>query len=349
MKYSHMILWVIFLLSVALYSNNAYKAQGPIEHWVTWDKAENQLFTSSQGKATLITLGNTSILPTAIVGDTAKSIRALASSPNGAFLALAQENEIVIYETKTSTPLITLETGNANILWLAWSPNGEYLAAISYEEVENLKLWHGENYQLLLNASLGQIFQASWSPDSQTIAYVNTSSQGFYTFLVKEALNEINLDGESLIHPLTKSVVYHSLPSNQTNDNDVSTAIAWSETNEWIVIGSYSGNIRLFDVKNNKFTDEFQGHNAPITAIDFNLDAQKFGTASQDGFIRLWGLENTLIMLAEYPKGEIFTRQIDFSPDGKALAFGIAPEIAESLNLMIDIQIVDVTNAIIEP
>jgi len=186
-------------------------------------------------------------------------------------------------------------------------------------------------------ASLGQIFQATWSPDSQGIAYVDLNSNGFYTFELKAAIVEAIAEGQDTVHSLSKSQVYNPLASD--NSDNISTSIAWSQTGTWIGLGDYRGNITLFNTETRTFDREFQSHSEAITSLDFSPDGKYLASAGQDGFVRIWDISDGKL-LSEYPKGNIFTRQIDFSPDGTMLAFGVEADSTKSTQLTSGVQIV---------
>lgn len=138
------------------------------------------------------------------------------------------------------------ETINA----IAFSPNGQTLAAGGYQEVH---LWNvgASNLTSTFKEHQGWIKAIAFSPDGKTVASVSSSK------------------GRNIKHPM----IYLDL-----------SAPIQKEGMRYL----YPHTIRLWDVKTGTIQLTFPMNTLPITALEFSRDSTKLLTASQQGFIDVY-------------------------------------------------------------
>ena len=92
---------------------------------------------------------------------------------------------------------------------------------------------------------------------------------------------------------------------------------------KWVAFGGEAGYVVLYDLINEELVQELYGHTARVNDVAFSNNGRRLATASWDGTIQIWNMEN-LDDLPYYLKdnGESFAWDLTFSPNDDFLIVG---------------------------
>jgi small GTP-binding protein len=102
------------------------------------------------------------------------------------------------------------------------------------------------------------------------------------------------------------------------------SSVQWSPGGELLAVGDNFGVIRLWDIKEARYTVRLEAHKGPITSISWSPDGNALGSGSNDGTVRLWNLSDNVenpSLGVELPFDVVRPiRQVAWSPTGGSLA-----------------------------
>lgn len=201
-----------------------------------------------------------------------------------------------------------------NVWWLAFSPDGKWLATCSYEE-KTVKLW---------DAATGQLTH-TFAADAPT--FITFSPQGI--LLINENYARLRL-----LNINTGENVY------TLEEPDFRGPSVFNPEGNLLATGSSDGTIKLWDVATGQKVRVLLGHSAGLMALAFSPDGRFLASSAKDHTLRFWDVEAghevyTLDFWSLFKLGEGYsganlegvrkmTRifSIAFSPDGTLLASG---------------------------
>lgn len=82
--------------------------------------------------------------------------------------------------------------------------------------------------------------------------------------------------------------------------------------------GNSQYNIIFWDWKKNQRIHELSGHRSQVLYLSLNKEGNLLGSASEDGTVRVWNLNGTLLQTLKNHNGAV--NEIDFSPDSQLVA-----------------------------
>ncbi|KAH0826746.1 quinon protein alcohol dehydrogenase-like superfamily [Lanmaoa asiatica] len=71
--------------------------------------------------------------------------------------------------------------------------------------------------------------------------------------------------------------------------SEVST-IAVSQCGKWVVSGTKSGWVTVWNAKSHEKVTEFKGHGREVCAVDISPDSTRIATGSNDKTVSVWSL-----------------------------------------------------------
>ena len=207
--------------------------------------------------------------------------------------------------------LAVSEFGSDEVLWgvgpgswqLAWTPDGEYLAAMNSQG--SLSLHRGEDGTLVRKIeapSGGQrttrpTYQFRFSPDGETLAWGQKTGR---IALIDPATGETRREMEG--HTARVS------------------AVDWTSDGRRMASASEDHTVRIWKMPEGASSAELIGHSSAVIDVRWSPDESRLATASLDGTVRLWNPE-TGQEVARFPFSSAM-RSVDWSPDGTRLIAG---------------------------
>lgn len=257
----------------------------------------------------------------------------VAFSPDGRVLASGgYDNAVHLWDRTTGELLATLAGHTGDVVRVAFSPDGTWLASSAGWEDSSIRLWDmaaRESLNVLegcvRQAHIGEMGGLAFSPDGRTLA-VTCGSQGVMLWEVSTGQSQMLSQGYNA--PL------HS--------------IAFSPDGTLLAVsGIYGDTIHLWDILTKTEYAVLHGHTDWIWSLDFSPDGTRLASGGQDRTVRLWdlttgeavlvleGLDDAVGGMAHFSDedGDVnqyvemysdIVRSVDFSPDGSRLAVGRA-------------------------
>jgi WD40 repeat protein/serine/threonine protein kinase len=226
----------------------------------------------------------------------------VAFAPRGDLLATDAANEIRLWRTGTWEQVDQPLTLPGNVSVLKFSPDGRYLASLSFPDV--VTVWDVDQWIIVRQISGVRLAGAhkgtlDFSPDGRTL-------------VVGDANHHLQV-----VDIATGSTVF-DIP--QAHSEGI-TAVAWSPNGSVIATGSgYNGGpIRLWDAASGKALEPLEGHTSWISELVFSADSQRLYSSSADQTIRIWDVEQQQCLTTLHGNtDEVYG--LALSPDGTTLA-----------------------------
>ncbi|EMD36926.1 hypothetical protein CERSUDRAFT_155292 [Gelatoporia subvermispora B] len=226
------------------------------------------------------------------------SVRSVAFSPNGAFIASGSDDRTVqMWNAQTGEEVTKPFVGHTDdVNAVAFSPDGAYIASGSSDMT--VRLWNtvtGEEVRQPLSGHDGRIWSVAFSPDGTLII----SASGDKTIRVWDIIMGRNT---------TKPLRGHAGEVN---------SVAFSPDGTNIVSGSDDRTIRVWDVKlGREIIKPLTGHEGLIWSVIFSPDGVHIVSGSTDSTVRVWNARTGEQVLASLTGRTHEIRSIAFPADG---------------------------------
>lgn len=259
----------------------------------------------------------------------------IALSPDGASLAVLGDYQLELWNLSDFSRLHTWEGYTEGVHSLDISPDGQILAAGTFEgPARLLQVQDGRLLHLLPDAQMDLHF----SPDGQTLAAVQygvqlwdvqdgtlqdtyewwsgTAESAAFSPDGRRLAVGMERDGVEVLKSSEREVLFN-LKWETTYYNPIS-AVAFSPDSRLLATGDREPTVRLWDMKNGQLVSALEGHTSEIHDLAFSPDGTTLASASLDGTVRLWRVEDgSPLQVLEHP-GSVL--DVNFSPDGYLLA-----------------------------
>jgi WD40 repeat protein len=197
---------------------------------------------------------------------------------------------------QTGKNAMTFSAHSAEIITVAFSPNGKYLATGSLDNTA--RIWDLETRKeyLTLSGHTADIPCVAFSPDGKQIATASRDKTvGIWD--VKTGKRLMTLSG-------------HSGPV---------SSVAFSPDGIRLATGSWDNTVRIWDAENGKSIKTLSGHSDIVFSVVFSPDGTKLASGSKDHTVTIWNA-NTGDNLLTITNHSDSVYSVSFSPDGKKLA-----------------------------
>lgn len=244
--------------------------------------------------------------------DSDNQVRHVAYSPNGRWLAVGRENDVIRVRNLRSGASVALGADASSVRCLQFSPDGNFLVAC--RSVGPIQLWSfsdGPANPSLKTLGSNAAMDAKFSQDSQFLAVIERDGS-----LVRWKIETIAADKRTQLFAKPNALL-RTLAVDQ-NDNYLATA---DQNGRLYIISDWTTNHTFI---------EQRATNHLIRAIDFYPGANSFATGGDDYQmtggndyqIRVWEIsDDNSISIKHTFKGHLGpVNDLKFSSDGKLLA-----------------------------
>ncbi|MEM7251489.1 MAG: PQQ-binding-like beta-propeller repeat protein [Pseudomonadota bacterium] len=265
-------------------------------------------------------------------------VLAIAIHPNGTEFATAGEDgRVIIWDAAEGREKYTLDVGAGWVENVAWSQNGERLAASCARQVSTFsaggtELWRSDNHPSTVSAiawsSTGELatacygrvtfFDASWGDVVQTLEW-----KGSLVSLALSPDGDVVACGsqDNSVHFWRRSTQRDSMMSGYAGKP---SALAFDAAGRLLATGGGDA-VTVWSFGGSGPEGTRPGvlalHDEPITALAFPRRGNRLASGGRDGSVAVWSLENDGegspigVALASGVVADLFWR-----PDGRALA-----------------------------
>ena len=223
------------------------------------------------------------------------TLRDIAFSPEGQYLAVASGIGVWIYEVATSRALMLIPTASS-VRSVSFSSDGATLAAGARDGT--VKLWDVATGEIIatLEGHTSGVNSVSFSLDGAILA------SGAW-------------DGTVKLWDVATGEIIATLEGHADWVNSVS----FSLDGAILASGSWDGTVKLWDVATRELVATLEEHTDEVNSVSFSLDGAILASASEDGTVKLWDVA-TRELVATLEGYRV--RSVSFSPDGATLASG---------------------------
>ena len=193
--------------------------------------------------------------------------------------------------------LLYTYTGHAGeVLKLAWSPDGEYLASGSVDNTA--QVWH---------ANTGQLFRTYTGHDSWLIALA-WSPNGEYI-----ASGSV----DDTVH--VWRVIDGLISRRYTKHANSVLALAWSPNGEYIASGSDDDTVHVWNANNGRRRHTYTGHTRHVNTLAWSPNGTRLASGSGDHTVQIWEATSGRLLYS-YTGHTNEVNTLAWSPDGTRLA-----------------------------
>lgn len=252
---------------------------------------------------------------------------ALRWSPDGRFLAsCSRDNTVRLWKPGRSSPVSVLEGHQGEVGGLSFSPDSTHLASASHDTTVRIWSLDDTDAQLsqVLDGHTGRVTAVAYSSDGTTL--VSASHD--------RTVRVYQVGGSSGIAALRHTLSGHAGPV---------SAVAISSDSRLIASASLDKTIHLYTDYHN-LVEILVGHTGVVCKLEFSPDssllASTTASVSNDRTVRVWDVSlakelrplQNVAMNGQVPEpsphqtlrefGDSRLAALDFSPDGKYVAYG---------------------------
>ena len=237
----------------------------------------------------------------------------IAFSSDGKLFAVANQEQIFLYQTETGKRIKTLRGHTGNISGLAISPDNRLLISVSGRD-STIKIWDLNKGNIIKNLSqnVGPVTTVSFSPDSKlfvtgaigidrTIKFWDSKSGQLMKTLPKQPGYIYSLgfssDGRQLVAAVRNFVKAWDLSTGKerwtvkATSLDLNQAVV-SPNNRLLAIASREGQIVIIDLNKGQKLATLRGHQGWVQSVSFSPDGKTLYSGAEDKIVKIWNLSS---------------------------------------------------------
>lgn len=317
---------------------------------VAWSPDGRHIASVSRDTTIRLWDARTGNLVRTLTGDTGW-LRCLAWSPDSTRLASGGDHTVRIWDTRTGEQALT-RTCEYSPRWIAWSPDGRYLATDHGRET--IQIWAPGTGQAVrtLASQPHYIESLAWSPNSQKIAagadrvvqIWNAASGELIHTLTGHTDGQVRAvwspDGQYLasgssrvgdplrIWDAANGLLVQTLTSRPAHEE--SSTVTWSPDGRYLASGKdgYLEAIFIWDARTWEHVQTLNSYTEKVTALAWSPDGRQIATSSGDSCGRIWDASTGELRqtfgsryYSSVPGRNHYP--LAWSPDGRRIAHGI--------------------------
>lgn len=210
-------------------------------------------------------------------------IEPIAHAPGGEWVAFGVGNgtiPLVDMETRTVTTTLTMKS--LQVMALAFSADGAYLAAVGGFPEDRIYLWD------MMDTEAEPITFTGHDSAITGLAFsaISTNSDGESSSM----LASVGADGRLALWELSAAGMMQVGGVSPAEDHWL-TAVAFHPQELVVAIGTLTGEVLLWDVAQADAPEQlvtYSGHDGPVNALAFSPDGLLLASGGADAVIRLW-------------------------------------------------------------
>ena len=250
--------------------------------------------------------------PTATAGPTVPTIATFAgpsqtplyavswSPTNAAMIAIGgQDSHIYVWQYVAQTTVASYITPAAKVFHVAWSPDGNYLAAAM-----------GQGYIQIWDTSSGQMVFSQQAHNNEFVNCVAWSPDG-------SSLVSGGGDGTAIVWNVAQQQQMFSYALHTSYIN----AVAWSHNGNWIVSGGGDYTAQVWSARDGTHLLTYSQHTRDVLALAWGPGDSRVASASDDGTVRIWDSQSGATYI-RYGGHTGYVVAMGWSPDGALIASG---------------------------
>jgi WD40 repeat protein len=265
----------------------------------------------------------------------------IAVSPDGKIIACGSGWTIRIRKLDASSRSLNLQTGDSEIVSLAFFPDGRHIIAISYSEISTwdvifgTMIWVSDQQKGINCMALspnGEQFVIGyrdgtvglWDATSLSRDFPDQGPQNHTTIISFSpdgrwiASSYLNDDSIHILDPQSGI----EMTTLQDPCGEV-TSMAFSPCGNRFASGSFfDATVRVWDLLSGAESLVLRGLNRDINCITFSRDSQQIASGSTDGTVCLWSAASGTQIVPVLCGHKYSVDAVAFSPDGTKLASG---------------------------
>ncbi len=284
-----------------------------------------------QGQITRYPLNGT---PTIDYGVGGRGFGSVEVSPDGAWIAAIDRQEVVVWATNTPERRATLALPEADRSTLVFSDGGERLASASRwgdVHIWELAAIEPRHHLTAGDAVIHEIAAAAgtmvttlandevvwWQTDRTTPLHQLSHPQS-----VVPAVSD---DGRIGVVGIDSGDVLVGTRDGTTTWLKGHSGVVWnfdfSPDNKWLISGSEDASARVWNLETQEAQYILNGHQSPLSNVSLGPRGHRAATVGDDGSLRLWVLGDnpTPVATELHPPNPLGIARTSFSPDGRWL------------------------------
>ena len=220
----------------------------------------------------------------------------LALSPDGQWVAIPSQSDILIRDVRSGDLVKTLRGHKLPPYSMSFSPDGRQLASAGGEY--SIHVWDLETgtESNVFRGQSGLISSVQWHPDGKRLASCGGDVRVWST-------SRFNGDLEI------------------RTANERTFALAWSPDGQRVATGGERGNIEIRDSESGTLLMSMVGHVSTTQSLAWHPTRPWLVSSGQDGHVRVWN-SDTGQLFREMPRIAKESKVVAWSPTGDRLAVG---------------------------
>ena len=271
------------------------------------------------------------------------AVSSVSFSPDGQKIATASfDGKVKLWRTSDGKLLRILTGHSAEILSVAWSPQGDAIASSGAGMDPTIKIWQVRDGRLLRNLEghVDHINSVAFSPDGQKLVSGSTDNKiklwhrngkllktveyedEIYSVAFNPVSGKANSDHIIAAGSADKTIKLWRTSENSLQEipahNGEVRSISFSSDGKTLASGSTDGTVKLWNSQDRSLIEVFVGHSNSIYTVAFGKDNQTLISGSADRTVRIWQNQNNLLETLQGHQGKVHS--IKFNPQGNLLA-----------------------------